>query len=103
MPDAIEIEVSQWKGGGDVTDEEWIPEHRILYFRKKGDEAGRRVWDREKRLDRLFGSGVQPEAEDRNDMEEVHESETPEQQEGNGDAESDAITQVEENSHASCE
>lgn len=55
------MDVSAWKGGvADVTDEEWIPQHRIMYFRKKGDEEGRRVWDRATRLDRLFGSGVAP-------------------------------------------
>ena len=43
-----------------MTDEEWIPQHRIMYFRKKGDDEGRRVWDRATRLDRLFGSGVAP-------------------------------------------
>lgn len=57
-PDVMEMAVSTWKGGGDVTDEEWIPQHRIMYFRKKSDEAGRMVWDRAARLDRLFGSGV---------------------------------------------
>ena len=56
--DVMEMEVSAWKGGGDVTDEEWIPQHRILYFRKRADEDGRRIWDRAARLDRLFGSGV---------------------------------------------
>ena len=55
------MDVSAWKGGvADVTDEEWIPQHRIMYFRKKEDEEGRRVWDRATRLDRLFGSGVIP-------------------------------------------
>ena len=57
-PELMEMEVSSWKGGGDFTDEEWIPQHRIVYFRRKGDEPGRKVWDREKRLDRLFGSGI---------------------------------------------
>ena len=57
----MELDVSAWKGGvADFTDEEWIPQHRIMYFRKKGDEEGRRVWDRATRLDRLFGSGVMP-------------------------------------------
>ena len=52
--------MAAWKGGvADVTDEEWIPQHRIMYFRHKGEE-GRRVWDRVTRLDRLFGSGVAP-------------------------------------------
>ena len=57
-PEVMEMDVSSWKGGGDFTDEEWIPQHRILYFRRKGDEPGRKIWDREKRLDRLFGSGI---------------------------------------------
>lgn len=53
------MDVAAWKGGvADVTDEEWIPQHRIMYFRKKGDGERRRVWDRATRLDRLFGSGV---------------------------------------------
>lgn len=59
----MEMDVSAWKGGvADVTDEEWIPQHRIMYFRKKGNEKeeGRRVWDRATRLDSLFGSGVAP-------------------------------------------
>ena len=55
--DVMEMSVSDWKGGGDVTDEEWIPQHRILYFRQKSDPE-RKVWDRATRLDRLFGSGV---------------------------------------------
>ena len=58
-PEMMEMDVSSWKGGvADVTDEEWIPQHRIMYFRKKNDEEGRRVWDRATRLDKLFGSGV---------------------------------------------
>ena len=58
----MEMNVSAWKGGGDVTDEEWIPQHRILYFRREGDrEEGRHVWNRAERLDRIFGSGI-PEA-----------------------------------------
>jgi uncharacterized protein (UPF0248 family) len=75
-PELMEMDVASWKGGGDVTDEEWIPQHRIVYFRRKGDEAGRRVWDREKRLDRLFGSGI---VADENE-EQVEQSE----QEGQG-------------------
>ncbi|MCJ1452256.1 hypothetical protein MMC28_002598 [Mycoblastus sanguinarius] len=73
VPDAMEMEVSSWKGGGDVTDEEWIPEHRILYFRKKGDDAGQRVWDRAKRLDRLFGSGIVEETVERGGIEKSHD------------------------------
>ena len=65
-PEVMEMDVSVWKGGGDFTDEEWIPQHRILYFRKRGDEPGRRVWDRELRLDRLFGSGIVTGIQDQN-------------------------------------
>lgn len=53
--DVIELPVTAWRGGGDVTDEEFIPQHRILYFRRKGD--GIKVWDRKERLDLLFHSG----------------------------------------------
>ena len=42
----------------DTTNEEWIPLHRIKYF-KRVDENGVSwvVWDREKRIDKIFGSG----------------------------------------------
>lgn len=74
----MEIDVSAWKGGvADVTDEEWIPQHRIMYFRKKGDGEGRRVWDRATRLDRLFGSGVAPVAA----LEEVRQDKKPKEEE----------------------
>lgn len=53
--DVMELPVASWRGGGDVTDEEFIPQHRILYFRRKGD--GIKVWDRKERLDLLFNSG----------------------------------------------
>ncbi len=51
----MEMKVEDWKGG-DVTDEEFIPQHRILYFKRVSD--GVRVWDRKRRLDRVFESGV---------------------------------------------
>ncbi|KAL2177246.1 2'-5' RNA ligase superfamily-domain-containing protein [Thermothelomyces heterothallicus CBS 202.75] len=47
-----EKELSSWKS--EQTDEEFIPQHRILYFRRKSD--GRVVWDRRTRLDELFGN-----------------------------------------------
>lgn len=68
-PEVMEMDVSAWKGGGDFTDEEWIPQHRILYFRRKGDEPGRRIWDREKRLDRLFGSGIVEGVDEQDELE----------------------------------
>ncbi|KAL3493496.1 hypothetical protein BJX62DRAFT_82097 [Aspergillus germanicus] len=49
-----EMPVAQWKA--ELTDEAFIPGHRILYFRRKSD--GVKVWDRERRLDLVFGSGV---------------------------------------------
>ena len=49
------MKVEDWKGG-DVTDEEFIPQHRILYFRKASD--GVKIWDRKRRLDEIFKSGV---------------------------------------------
>lgn len=61
-PEAVEMAVSAWKGGGDVTDEEWIPQHRILYFRRDSD--GEVVWHRGQRLDKLFGSGIQLEGQE---------------------------------------
>ncbi|OJD25404.1 hypothetical protein ACJ73_03229 [Blastomyces percursus] len=51
---AKEISLDRWKS--EQTDEEFIPQHRILYFKRKDD--GRVVWDREARKDEIFGSGV---------------------------------------------
>ncbi|KAI0117000.1 hypothetical protein F4814DRAFT_414841 [Daldinia grandis] len=51
---AMERSVDSWKS--DTTHEEFIPEHRILYFKRKGD--GTIVWDREERRDEIFGSGA---------------------------------------------
>jgi uncharacterized protein (UPF0248 family) len=51
---AQEKELAAWKG--EQTDEEFIPQHRILYFRRKSD--GKLVWDRRTRLDDLFGNGA---------------------------------------------
>ena len=57
LPQVQEMDVAMWKGGGDVTDEEFIPGHRIAWFRLKG-KGDHKIWDRRERLDRLFGSGV---------------------------------------------
>ncbi|KAI1757361.1 hypothetical protein F4782DRAFT_226016 [Xylaria castorea] len=43
-----------WKS--EQTDEEFIPQHRILYFKRKSD--GIIVWDRKERRDTVFGSGI---------------------------------------------
>ena len=69
--DVMEMPVAAWKGLSDFTDEEWIPQHRILYFRKKGDEDGRKVWDRAARLDRVFGSGIVPTSEEALNLEDT--------------------------------
>lgn len=49
-----EIPLDKWKM--EQTDEEFIPQHRIAYFKKRSD--GRKVWDRAERRDELFASGV---------------------------------------------
>lgn len=53
--DVLEMPLESWKGG-DVTDEEFIPQHRILWFKRTED--GVKVWDRKERLDVIFGSGL---------------------------------------------
>lgn len=42
----------------EVTEEEWIPQHRIKYF-KRVDEDGSSeiVWDRDAKVDKIFGGG----------------------------------------------
>ncbi|KAH9897260.1 hypothetical protein F4778DRAFT_744990 [Xylariomycetidae sp. FL2044] len=50
-----ERDLDAWKS--EQTDDEFIPQHRILYFRRRGD-GGVRVWDRRQRRDLVFGSGV---------------------------------------------
>lgn len=50
---AKETGLERWKT--EQTDEEFIPQHRILYFKKKGGEI---VWERRTRVDRIFGSGI---------------------------------------------
>ncbi|ATY60794.1 DUF455 domain [Cordyceps militaris] len=53
---AQEKPLVQWRT--EQTDEEFIPQHRILYFKRRSD--GRVVWERKTRVDRIFGSGVVP-------------------------------------------
>lgn len=50
---AQEKALDSWRT--EQTDEEFIPQHRILYFKRKSD--GVIVWDRRSRVDTLFGSG----------------------------------------------
>ncbi|KAF7559467.1 hypothetical protein G7046_g4706 [Stylonectria norvegica] len=51
---AQEKAVGQWKS--EQTDEEFIPQHRILYFKRKSDKVI--VWERRSRIDDVFGSGI---------------------------------------------
>lgn len=53
-PDVMEMPLDKWNNG-DVTDEEFIPQHRILWFRR--NEDGAKVWDRRERIDRIFAGG----------------------------------------------
>ncbi|KAI1485440.1 hypothetical protein F5X96DRAFT_660017 [Biscogniauxia mediterranea] len=50
---AKERALDLWKT--EQTDEEFIPQHRILYFKRRSDDAI--VWDRKERRDAIFGSG----------------------------------------------
>jgi uncharacterized protein (UPF0248 family) len=49
-----EVPISLWKS--EQTDEEFIPMHRVLYFKRRSD--GQRVWDRKKRIDLIFNTGA---------------------------------------------
>lgn len=51
---AKEKALDQWKN--EQTDEEFIPQHRILYFKRKTDSTI--VWERRTRTDNIFGSGI---------------------------------------------
>ena len=50
----MEMPLDKWNNG-DVTDEEFIPQHRILWFRR--NEDGVKVWDRRERIDMIFADG----------------------------------------------
>lgn len=50
---AKETSLERWKT--EQTDEEFIPQHRILYFKRRDGEV---VWERKTRVDKIFGSGV---------------------------------------------
>ncbi|EAW07196.1 DUF504 domain-containing protein [Aspergillus clavatus NRRL 1] len=49
----LEANLSSWKK--DLTDEEFIPQHRILYIKRKSDDDI--VWDKRRRIDKIFLSG----------------------------------------------
>ena len=48
----LEVGVESWKK--ESTDEEFIPQHRVLYIRNVDGEV---VWDRRRRIDKIFFSG----------------------------------------------
>ncbi|KAJ5551901.1 hypothetical protein N7461_006599 [Penicillium sp. DV-2018c] len=48
----LEITMGSWKK--ETTDEEFIPQHRVLYIRHTDGEI---VWDRRRRIDKIFWSG----------------------------------------------
>ncbi|CAI7600067.1 unnamed protein product [Penicillium glandicola] len=48
----LEITMGSWKK--ETTDEEFIPQHRVLYIRHTNGEM---VWDRRRRIDKIFLSG----------------------------------------------
>ncbi|OAP64461.1 poly(A) polymerase [Fonsecaea erecta] len=51
-----EIPARKWLS--EVTEEEWIPQHRIKYFKRLSENGEDEiVWDREKRIDKIFGTG----------------------------------------------
>ncbi len=51
---AREKPLDAWKS--ELTDDEFIPQHRVLYFKRRSDGAV--VWERRTRRDDVFGSGV---------------------------------------------
>lgn len=53
---AKELSLDRWKT--EQTDDEFIPQHRILYFKKKGEADAEIVWERATRVDKIFGSGI---------------------------------------------
>jgi uncharacterized protein (UPF0248 family) len=55
---AKETGLEKWKT--EQTDEEFIPQHRILYFKKRSEDGGdgEIVWERATRIDKVFGSGL---------------------------------------------
>lgn len=52
----MEIRASQWLN--EVTEEDWVPQHRIRYFKRVTGGEEEVVWHRYDRIDRIFGSTV---------------------------------------------
>lgn len=49
-----EIRAAEWLN--EVTEEDWVPQHRIRYFKRVTGEGEEVVWHRYDRVDRIFGS-----------------------------------------------
>ncbi|KAL8820823.1 MAG: hypothetical protein Q9223_001047 [Gallowayella weberi] len=48
--------LAEWLEIKETEEEDFIPQHRIRYFKRQSDDHV--VWDRERRLDEIFGSGL---------------------------------------------
>ncbi|KAL8806825.1 MAG: hypothetical protein Q9182_001085 [Xanthomendoza sp. 2 TL-2023] len=48
--------VAEWLEIKETEEEDFIPQHRIRYFKRQSDDHV--VWDRVKRVDEIFGSGL---------------------------------------------
>ncbi|KAK5267111.1 hypothetical protein LTR99_005929 [Exophiala xenobiotica] len=55
-----ETPAAEWVS--EFTEEEWIPQHRIKYFKRTTTETGEQeiVWDRDKRIDKIFSGAGSP-------------------------------------------
>lgn len=52
----LEMGLEKWMGNRkDETEEDWVPMHRVVWIKRIND--GVVVWDRERRVDVIFGSG----------------------------------------------
>ncbi|KAF2841665.1 hypothetical protein M501DRAFT_581011 [Patellaria atrata CBS 101060] len=49
----LEVPAGEWRDNS--SDEEFVPMHRVAYFKRRGGEV---VWHRGERVDRVFGSGA---------------------------------------------
>ncbi|KAL2435164.1 hypothetical protein ABEF95_014152 [Exophiala dermatitidis] len=53
----MEMPAESWIS--ESTDEEWMPQHRIKYFKRSVEHGEQEVvWDRERRIDKFFGTGL---------------------------------------------
>jgi len=49
-----ELRASMWLN--EVTEEDWVPQHRIRYFKRVAGDTEEVVWHRFDRVDKIFGS-----------------------------------------------